>query len=181
MWKVGAGDAGLTAAAGENAVVQRLPPRLLAAGQRRQPVVPNDVVRRLILISGDSSDHFRGRLAVVERLNRRLLDARGSVGSHRIAPALEIMRGRNDPLRSGGRLVHVLREINGVGDLLQVRFELEIGGRGEGRIPADNDQRVHLAVGHLTRKFLRARRSAAGSALMTGFRYVTTGPTLPSA
>ena len=51
-------------------------------------------------------------------------------------PALQKMRGRDNPFRGLRRLIEILREINRIGDFLQVRFEFEIGRSREHRVTA---------------------------------------------
>ena len=84
-------------------VMQRLSSTPSRRRQRRQPVIPNDVVGLQILVAGDERNQFGRGLAAVKRLNRRLLDARRAVERHSIAPAFEIMRRRDRPLRSQSR------------------------------------------------------------------------------
>ena len=97
------------------------------------------------------------RVGVVERRRQRLDERHRSVVRARIAPRLERVRGRHVPVRELGRLVKVERVVHDHPDLREPFGELEIGGRGEDGVDAEDHEELHLPGGHRGRE-LRERR-----------------------
>ena len=132
-------------------VVER--PASVAACTRRRSVGEGvlDQFRALGLgQAGQRGEQLDFRDAVIKRQDQRLL---GKIGAdpvrERIAPRFEEMRGGHMGRRRGAGLVDVQAEADDLLDLAEQLVEAEFGRRVEGRIAAENDERLDRALADL--------------------------------
>src|SRR5581483_11201648 len=139
-----------------HAVVQCAHPGFLeiAARSLLLPDGAHDVVSLLFFVTGNQREQFNRSLAVIKRLDERLLNARRAVVSATVAPRFEVMRGVDVPVAGESGLVIVKTQMNARRDLREFLAELEVGRRRVSRIAAENDERIHLTAVNRLRQIL---------------------------
>jgi len=152
----------LQAAVGQKAVVQQLAP--LSVGQRltfRLVQRPAHQGLGIGFLAEDQGHQFQRRLAAQQRLDERLAHADRAVVRPAVAPRLERMRLRQQPLALERSLVAVSAQVDGGADLGQGLLEFEIGRRVVHWIPAQHQQRFDFPALHPLDQIrqLAARRS----------------------
>ena len=130
---------------------QRLGPAGLAfdAGVLPVPARADEAAGVGIEVAREEREDLRRRPAAVERFDERLDDRDRSVVRRGVTPALEPVRGRDEPAGVRRGLVLVLADVHDVAHLRQAPAEVQVGGRGVGRVLFDHHQRVDGAPIHL--------------------------------
>ena len=151
----------------QEAIVQKLLPRLLEttrAGKGAERLAYDVVRLERRLEAADAREHFQLRDAIEQRRDERLHRHQRAVSRARVAPGFEVMRLREAKRRQvtcRERLVLVSAEADDVLRLGLRLGPLEVGGRGERGIAAEDHQRVHLAGGQQRRHFRERVGTAA--------------------
>ena len=115
------------------------------------PVGLHDFMSAGVGLSREHRNHFAGALALVQRRNQRLNDADGAIVGAAVTPCFEIVGLVDMPVAEFRGFVLVKPEVHPERDAwaLERVGESEVSGRIVGRIPAKNDQDVHLAAAHV--------------------------------
>ena len=135
-------------AAGKQAIMQdAVPLRVeVSRAEDRCPGLPHDVVAGTILVSRHQPEHFDRRPATEQGQDQRLDDAERAADRTRVSPRFEVMRAGKVPGRLDRCFVDRVPERDRLWDLGQGRGEVEIGGRIEYRIAAQDDERLDRAA-----------------------------------
>src|SRR5690606_8227144 len=128
----------------QQAVVQNALPGLLAAAGGEEALT-HDVVAGA-RPTGDVRKDLDLAASVPDGPDEGLHHRVGAVHRHRVAPLLEEVGLRDDPLHAGGGLVGRPGEVEAVFGLDDGVVEAEVDRRVVDRVSTQNDHRVHLAL-----------------------------------